>query len=73
MIERAHAIEIARKRASEKGWAFAEPLEIVIRRGWLGGVVRFEIEANAGKRGTKARFVIDARSGEIISEGYLSR
>jgi uncharacterized membrane protein YkoI len=73
MIERTHAIEIARKRASEKGWAFAEPLEIVIRRGWLGGVVRFEIETNAGKRGTKARFVIDARSGKIISEGYLSR
>jgi uncharacterized membrane protein YkoI len=73
MIERDQAIEIARKRASEKGWAFAEPLEVVIRRGWLGGVVRFEIETNAGKRGTKARFVLDAKTGEIISEGYLSR
>lgn len=73
MIERADAIEIARKRAAEKDWAFAEPLEVVIRRGWLGGVIRFEIETNAGKRGTKARFVIDARTGEILSEGYLSR
>lgn len=73
MIERALAIDIARKRASEKGWAFAEPLEVVIRRGWLGGADRFEIETNAGKRGTKARFVIDATTGEIISEGYLPR
>jgi uncharacterized membrane protein YkoI len=73
MIERDQAIEIARKRAVEKEWAFAEPLEVVIRRGWLGGVVRYEIETNAGKRGTKARFVIDAKTGGIISEGYLPR
>lgn len=73
MIERAAAIDIARKRASEKGWAFAEPIDAVTRRGWFGGVVRFEIETNAGKRGTKARFVVDAKTGEIISEGYISR
>ena len=73
MIERADAIDLARKRVSEKGWAFAEPLEVVIRRGWFGGIARFEIETNAGKRGTKARFVIDAKTGEIISEGYLPR
>jgi hypothetical protein len=73
MIEQNQAIEIARDRASEKGWAFAEPLAVVIRRGWLGGVSRFEIETNADKRGTKARFVIDANTGEIVSEGYLSR
>lgn len=73
MIERAAAIDIARKRALEKGWPFAEPLEVVTRRGWFGGVTRFEIETNAGKRGTKARFVVDAKTGEIISEGYISR
>ena len=73
MIEEDHAIQIARDRASAKGWAFAEPLSVVMRRGWLGGVSRFEIETNAGKRGTKARFVIDAKTGAIVSEGYLSR
>ena len=73
MIERDQAIEIARKRAAEKGWPFAEPLDLIIRRGWLGGVSRFEIETNAGNLGTKARFVIDAKTGEIVSEGYVSR
>lgn len=73
MIERDQAIEIARKRAAEKEWAFVEPLNVVIRRGWLGAVSRFEIETNAGNLGTKARFVIDAKTGEIVSEGYISR
>lgn len=73
MIERDQAIEIARDRASEKGWAFVEPLEVVIRRSWSGGIIRFEIETNAGKRGSKARFVIDANTGEIASEGYVPR
>ena len=73
MIDRDVAIEIARKRAMEKGWAFAEPVAIVHRRGWFGGADRFEIETNAGKLGTKARFVIDAATGEVISEGYLPR
>jgi hypothetical protein len=39
----------------------------------LGGVNRFEIETNAGMRGTKARFTIDAKTGEILSEGYVPR
>lgn len=73
MIERAAAIEIARKRALDKGWAFAEPLEVLTCRGLFGGVTRFDIETNADKRGTKARFVVDAKTGEIISEGYISR
>ncbi len=73
MIEQDQAIKIARERAATNGWAFAEPLEVVIRRGWLGGINRYEIATNAGKRGTKARFVIDAKTGKITSEGYVSR
>ncbi len=73
MIEQDQAIKIARERAATNGWAFAEPLEVVIRRGWLGGINRYEIVTNAGKRGTKARFVIDAKTGKITSEGYVSR
>jgi len=73
MTEEDNAIQVARNRASAMGWAFAEPLSVIIRRGWLGGVTRFEIETNAGKLGTKARFVIDAKTGAIISEGYLPR
>jgi hypothetical protein len=73
MIERDAAIEIARKRAAENGWGFAEPLEVVERRGWFGRTGRFEIETNAGRLGTKARFVIDATTGEVVSEGYIPR
>ncbi len=73
MIERSAAIELARLRAEANGWAFAEPVDIVHRRGWFGRGDRFEIETNAGKRGTKARFVIDATTGDILSEGYVPR
>jgi len=73
MIERTAALEIARARAHEKGWAFGEPIDVRLRRGWFGRSDRFEIETNAGKRGTKARFVIDATNGTIIEEGYIPR
>ena len=73
MIDRDQAIGIARNRALENGWAFAEPVAVVQRRGWFGGVKRFEIETNAGRRGTKARFTIDAATGRILSEGYIPR
>ncbi len=73
MIEQAAAIEFARTRATENGWAFEEPLHVVCRRGWLGKVKYFEIETNAGKLGTKANFTIDAVTGEVLSEGYISR
>ena len=74
MIERETAVEIARARAAQNGWGFAEPLDIIERRPWFGrGGGRFEIMTNAGKRGTKARFVIDAESGEILHEGYIPR
>jgi anaerobic selenocysteine-containing dehydrogenase len=73
MIDRETAIEIARKHAAERGWGFGEPVEVISRRGWFGGAVRYEIKTNAGKRGTNGRFVIDAVTGEIISEGYIPR
>jgi len=73
MIEQKDAIEIARKRALEKGWAFPEPVYVIERSSWHRGITRFEIETNAGKLGTKARFTVDAETGEILSEGYIPR
>jgi hypothetical protein len=73
MIDHDAAVEIARARAREKGWAFGEPVGVQVRRGWFGQSDRIEIETNAGKRGTKARFVIDAKSGAILEEGYIPR
>jgi len=73
MISAPEAVEIARARALEKGWCFAEPVQTFERRAWSGAVSRYEIETNAGRLGTKARFVIDAQTGAILSEGYLPR
>jgi hypothetical protein len=73
MIEEAAAIEVARMRAMEQGWDFSEPLDVIHHRGWLGSPGHYTIETNAGKLGTKARFVIDATTGIILSEGYIPR
>jgi hypothetical protein len=73
MIEQATAIEIARQRAALEGFGFGKPLLAVHRRGCFGQRDRFEIETNAGMLGTKARFTVDAESGEILSEGYIPR
>jgi hypothetical protein len=73
MIDQAAAIEIARTRAQQNGWAFGGQLQVIHRRGWFGQHDRFEIETNAGMLGTKARFVIDAETGDILTEGYIPR
>ena len=73
MITGPEAVEIARARALEKGWGFAEPIEVIERRAWSGAVTRYEIETNAGRLGTKARFVIDAETGAVVSAGYIPR
>ncbi len=73
MINEAQAIGIARERARELGWAFSEPIAVVSRAGWRAGSGRFEIETNAGHRGTKARFTVDAATGRILEEGYIPR
>jgi hypothetical protein len=66
-------MRIASERAAVNGWAFSEPVDVRLRRGWFGQDDRYEIETNAGMRGTKARFVISAVSGSILSEGYIPR
>ncbi|MBN1611455.1 MAG: hypothetical protein JW940_32780 [Polyangiaceae bacterium] len=73
MIDEQTAIDIARARAADNGWAFSEPLAVLHRHGWFGRPGRFEIETNANNRGTKARFVIDEATGAVLSEGYLPR
>ncbi len=73
MIDADAAREIARNRAERNGWAFAEPVSVLRRRGWFGQRDRFDVETNAGNRGTKARFTIDAETGEVLEEGYEPR
>ena len=72
MIDEAAAVERARARAAEKGWAFMEPVRVTTRRTWLRGTpMRYEIVTNDGQRGAIARFVVDASSGAILDEGYV--
>jgi hypothetical protein len=73
MINRDQAIEIARNSAAEQGWGLQEPLQVTERRRWRGGVDSYDIVTNPAMRGTSARFVIDATTGEIRSKGYIPR
>lgn len=73
MIDRDEAVRLARARAAERGWAFSDEVSVVHRRGWFGRHDKFEIETNPTLLGTKARFVIDAETGEILDEGYIPR
>lgn len=73
MITKADAIEIARARAAKNGWPFDGPIQTLERRSWSGRVTRYEIETNPQMLGAKSRFVIDAESGSVVSEGYIPR
>jgi hypothetical protein len=73
MIDRNQALEIAQKCADENGWGLTEPLHIVARTRWFGGLDRYEIASDRAVRGTKVRIVVDATTGEIRSKGYIPR
>jgi hypothetical protein len=73
MMDRNHAIELARQCAAASGWALQKPLHVVERTRWWGGVDRYEISSNPALRGNNARFVIDAATSEIRSKGYVPR
>lgn len=68
------AEERARKHAVTQGWALELPLSIKVRRSWFFGRVKsYEIYSNESKLGAKARFIIDADTGEILEAGYVPR
>ena len=73
MIDQVEAIAIARLAADKEGWGFAEPVIAHLRRSGSGQLDRWEIWTNGLNRGTKARFVIDARDGRVIEKGYIPR
>lgn len=73
MIASEEAVAIARARASTQGWGFGDPIRCTLRRGWFGSRDRYEIETNAGRLGTKARFTVDAETGLIVDQGYMPR
>jgi hypothetical protein len=74
MITREQAVEIARRRAAEKGWSLAEPAHVEDVRGDFGRTVKaYRVGSNPRLRGGRSRFTIDAESGAILDEGHISR
>jgi len=71
MIDEQAALDIAKARAAENGWAFLEPFSILLRRGWWPKVNRYEIGSCTNRFGAKARFVIDADTGAVLEQGYI--
>lgn len=73
MIDEQTALAIARAAAASQGWSFSEPAECRLRRNWLGKPQSWDIRTNAGKKGTVAKFTIDATDGQVIEKGYVAR
>lgn len=67
------AIARARAAALAEGWVWAEPAKAEYRPGWFGRGGRWEVWSLAGRRGTKARIVIDDVSGAVIEKGHVAR
>jgi hypothetical protein len=44
-----------------------------VSRRWTGKLRSYRVVSNPARRGTKARFVIDAVTGAILEEGYIPR
>jgi len=73
MITSEQAAAIARERAQAQGWGLVEPLAVLRHRTWFGKVRSYTIESNPFKPETQARFEIDARTGAVLSEGFVGR
>jgi hypothetical protein len=73
MITPEDAIAIARARAADQGWGLSEPVAVNPRRGWFGRIRSYDVVSDPSKRGGGTRFTIDASTGEILSEGHISR
>ena len=73
MISPEQAADIAKARANEKGWGLLEPLSIDARKGWNLKLKSYSVTSDPTKRGTACHFTIDAETGSILDEGYISR
>lgn len=74
LISRDEALHIALARAQERGWSLGEGVVVSeIREGWPRRLRKYEVATDPALRGTRARFTIDAETGEIIEEGFMRR
>jgi hypothetical protein len=73
LIDGSAAIEIARKRATEQGLPFAEPVRVIEDGWWFRKKPsRFDIGINVGDQGAMVYFTIDAKTGRVLREVSLA-
>jgi hypothetical protein len=68
------AIALAKAFAEERGWVWVEPARAVRLPAKASVPERWEVWSHArGGLGAMARVVIDAATGAVIDQGYVSR
>ena len=73
-ISEARAVEVAREVASERGWAWEEPILVRRERAYLFfGRETYEVRTNTMSRGCNARIVIDAEDASVVGAYWLPR
>ena len=73
MLGEKEAVDLAKREATQQGWAWVEPARAMLHRRWRGNGGTWEIYSNANGRGAIARFVIDAETGAVLDKGYIPR
>jgi hypothetical protein len=66
------ALAIARRIATERGWAFLDPVSVRKRRPWFEKP-RWQVMSNHESRGMNVLIEIDDRTGEILHQAFLPR
>jgi hypothetical protein len=66
------ALELARKVATEKGWAWLEPVRVTKKRRWFR-FVGWIVISNADGLGCNVRVEIDDATGRTTTAAFLPR
>ena len=66
------ALSVARQLATERGWAFLDPVSVRKYRPWFEKP-RWQVMSNHESRGMNVLIEIDDRTGDILQQGYLPR
>lgn len=65
-LDEERVLAIAKERCELEGWPWREPVIVQHR------LTRTLVTTNADKRGGNVRVVVDARSGDVLSAGFVA-
>ena len=71
IIAESEAIEIAKQIVVDQEWSWFEPIDAT--KTDIGSKLVWEVRTNAMARGCNARIVIDAKTREVLTKGFLPR